>query len=182
MVTRPNRERFRIARPERAPRGRYPPPVRLFAAGTDAVGVIAVGQQATGVIAIGQLATGVVAVGQLARGVVVVGQLAVGVAALGQLAAGPGWAAGMVGVGGTGGPILVLPLFGTFSPRRFLKRSPDAYQPPPKRGRRAVAVRVAVLAALGALWWWVAGAPLLDELTRVGGILREPPPPPRPLR
>ena len=29
-----------------------------------------------------------------------------------------------------------------------------------------------------ALWWFVAGAPLLHELTRAGGILRDAPPPP----
>lgn len=120
--------------------------MRWFAVGVEPVGVVAIGANATGVLAIGQLATGVVAVGQLARGGIVVGQLAVGIVAVGQLALGVARAAGMVGV---------------------------AWR---AIGGLAWKAPRWVVAALAALWWFAAGAPVWDALSREGGIVRDPPP------
>ena len=86
--------------------------------------MIAFGQKATGIVAVGQLATGVIAIGQLARGVIVVGQMAVGFVALGQLAVGVAWVAGMIGVGGTSGGILVVAPFGNVSLASMWKMRP----------------------------------------------------------
>ncbi len=153
----------------------------MVAFGEEAVGVIAIGQMATGVVAIGQMATGVVAIGQLARGVVVVGQLALGVVAFGQLAVGVGWAGGMLGIGATSGPgLLVFGPLGRLYLRPFLGRRPGGRLVSHLRaGGPWYGVAAVVVAVVAVLWWFVAGQPLLDALTRTGGILVEAP---RPLR
>jgi len=154
--------------------------VRVVAIGTQPVGVIAIGLDATGVVAIGELATGVIAVGQLARGVIVAGQLALGVVALGQLAVGVGWAGGQLGIGATSGPGIVLGLFGRLYALPLFGHRPDGrWIRHPRAGGPWFAVAAVVVAVLAALWWFVAGQPLLDALTRTGGILVEAP---RPLR
>ncbi|HEX7277352.1 MAG TPA: hypothetical protein VF244_08255 [Acidimicrobiales bacterium] len=155
--------------------------MRIVDVGVAPVGVIAIGANATGVVAIGMLATGVIAIGQLARGVVVVGQLALGVVAFGQLAVGVGWAGGQLAIGATSGPGLVAfgPL-GRFYLRPFLGRRPGGrWVPHPRAGGPWYGVAALVVLAVAALWWFVAGQPLLDALTRTGGILEEAP---RPLR
>src|SRR5258708_2955410 len=100
----------------------------IFAFGQLAAGVVAIGQVATGVVAIGQvatgqLATGVVAVGQLARGGIVGGQLALGLVSFGQISVGVCWSAGLLGIGGTSGPGLILGLFGRLSPPQLFGRA-----------------------------------------------------------
>lgn len=150
--------------------------MRWFSAGQEAVGVIAVGQQATGVIAIGQLSTGVIAIGQLSRGVVVVGQLAVGIVSIGQLAVGLAWVAGMVGIGGLdGGALVSLGLYGElpFGALRRGRLGELRWRP----GAVRSAWRALVLIGIGVLVVWIAMVPLVQEFTRVGGILRDPPPP-----
>ena len=156
-------------------------PVKLFAFGSEAVGVVAVGQAATGVIAVGQLATGVIAVGQLARGVIVVGQLGLGIVAVGQLAVGVLWAGGMVGVAATSGPGVVGGLFGRlYLGRLFRRRSEPAF--PARFGLRRKRVFLAglVTVALGALWWIAAGQWLVDDPTRPAKAPVEAPEPPLP--
>jgi len=149
--------------------------VRVIDVGVQPVGFLAIGQLATGVIAIGQGATGVVAIGQLARGVIVVGQLAIGFVAFGQLAVGAVWAGGMVAIAPVGGPYLVgagllgkLPLKAVWHGRWSLY---VARQMSPA-GR---VVRVLVVVLLAVTTWFVAIAPLLDDLTRVGGVFRDAP-------
>ena len=135
------------------------------------------GSQATGVIAIGQQATGVIAIGQLARGVVVVGQLAAGVIAFGQLAIGLGWAGGMVGAGAVRGPgLLIDGFYGElkFGDLRRGRLGRTTWRPRVERTRpwRSVAMIVITLIVMR-----VAVGPLIHELVRAGGILREPPAP-----
>jgi hypothetical protein len=71
--------------------------------------VISVGQQALGIFALGQFARGFIAVGQVAIGVVAVGQGAVGIFALGQGGLGVTWFAGMLGFGGRGFCLRLIP-------------------------------------------------------------------------
>ena len=144
--------------------------MRVISFGAEAKGVIAIGQLATGVIAIGQLATGVIAIGQLSRGVFAVGQASLGVVSVGQLSAGLVWAGGMVGVGGTAGPGLVFGLLG-----RLRVRPPRRFEPARNRSRASVVLRSVVGVGVVALVWFVALGPLLDELTRLGGVFRSPP-------
>jgi hypothetical protein len=147
--------------------------VRVLAVGAEPVGIIAIGANATGIIAIGQLATGVVAIGQLARGAIVLGQLALGLVAVGQLAVGVGWASGMVGLGGTSGPGLVLGLFGRLRLRRHRPQGRQLLAPAVTPARLAVAA--ALVLGVAVLWWYTAGRGLLDALTREGGILLDRP-------
>lgn len=154
--------------------------MKLFAAGTEAVGVVAIGQSATGIVAIGQLATGVVAIGQLARGVVVVGQLGLGIVAVGQLAVGVLWAGGMVGVAATSGPGLVGGLFGRLYLRRLFRRRPGPAFPADRPGGRRIVVAGVLAVALAALWWAAAGRWLLDDLSRPTQVPVEAPEPPLP--
>jgi hypothetical protein len=179
-----------------------PEPVGLIAIGSNATGILAVGQLATGVVAVGQLATGVVAVGQLARGGIVVGQLALGLVSIGQVSVGVCWSSGLVGIGATSGPGLILGLFGRLSLLRLIGRAgrllqvagrgvSDGEDLEDEPGRAAelaeagaaggpvnapalkpwrVAVGVAVTVALAAVWWFGAGASLMDALTHSGGI------------
>jgi hypothetical protein len=154
--------------------------MKVFAAGTEAVGVIAIGQSATGILAIGQLATGVVAIGQLARGVFVVGQLGLGIVAVGQLAVGVLWAGGMVGVAATSGPGLIGGLFGRLYLRRLFRRRSGPAFPHDRPSRHRLVVAAAVTAALAGLWWAAAGQWLLDDLTRPAKAPVEAPEPPLP--
>ncbi len=146
-----------------------------MAVGQEATGVIAIGQQATGVIAIGQLATGVIAVGQLARGVIVIGQLAVGVVSFGQLAVGLGWVGGMLGAGAVRGPGL---LVGGFYGRLGLgdlrrgRLNRVAWR---ERHEMTRPWRLLAMIVIAAVVVHVAVRPVVHELTRVGGILRDPP-------
>jgi hypothetical protein len=154
--------------------------MKLFAAGSDAVGVIAVGQSATGIIAIGQLATGVVAIGQLARGVIVVGQLGLGLVAVGQLAVGVLWAGGMVGVAATSGPGLTVGLFGRLYLRRLFRRESGPAFPHDRPSRKRIVVAGVLTAALAGLWWVAAGQWIVDDLTRPAEVPVEAPEPPLP--
>jgi hypothetical protein len=135
----------------------------VFAVGQFSTGIIAIGQEATGVIAIGQLATGVIAIGQLSRGVITVGQLSLGLAAGGQIAAGVLWSPGL-GVGGTGS-WLAYGLFGTPNWQRLTARvRGEPWDRVPRRPAWQLAASTAGLAALAALWWFVAGQPLFAVL------------------
>ena len=84
--------------------------MQFFSIGQQAEGFIAIGQEATGVIAIGQMATGVIAIGQLARGVFAVGMLSVGLVSVGMLSLGVVHCIAMLGAGGSGTGMLVVPL------------------------------------------------------------------------
>jgi hypothetical protein len=149
--------------------------VRVFDVGVQPVGFIAIGQLPTGVIAIGQGATGVVAVGQLARGVIVIGQLAIGVVALGQLAVGAVWAGGMVAVAPVGGPYMLgTGLLGRL-PFGALRRGRWSQFVARQSSPVGLVVRLLVLAAIAIGVWLIAIGPLLDDLTRVGGVFRDPP-------
>ncbi|MBN2112557.1 MAG: hypothetical protein JW785_00360 [Acidimicrobiia bacterium] len=140
--------------------------MRWFSVGVEPVGFIAIGAMPTGVIALGQGATGVIAVGQLARGVVAVGQLSVGVLALGQIAAGAIWAGGQLAVGGSSGfAQLPLGLLGYWLPWRR-----GSFRLKPSRRVWTAALRGVVLAGVVVLVAWVAIAPLVDALTRPGGV------------
>jgi hypothetical protein len=112
----------------------------------------------------------VIAIGQLSRGVFAVGQLAVGVVTIGQLSAGLAWAGGMVGVGGTSGPGLVLGLLGRLRLRPRLR-----FEAARNRSALSVVLRSLVGVGVLALVWFVALGPLLHELTKVGGVFRSPP-------
>ncbi len=143
------------------------------------VAVIAVGVAPTGVIAIGQLATGVIAVGQLARGVIVVGQLAIGIVTFGQLSLGFAWAGGQLATGAVEGPSQVG--VGAFGKLGFSDLTHGRWAR--FTAWRLVGVRrwaaPLIMIGVGCLVWFVALDPLLHELTKVGGVFREPP---RPLR
>ena len=145
--------------------------MRIFQAGTQSVAVVAVGVQATGIIAIGPLANGVLAIGQLATGVITVGQVSVGLLSIGQLALSPFWAAGMLGIAPLSGggmlmwtPLGTVPIGGLFKGRATFRRS--------SRGLTTVAIVFAVVAPI---WWFAGAAPLIDAITRVGGIFRARP-------
>ncbi|MGH9135388.1 MAG: hypothetical protein ACRDZZ_15720 [Ilumatobacteraceae bacterium] len=149
--------------------------MRVIDVGVQPVGFVAIGQLPTGVIAIGQGATGVIAIGQLARGVLVLGQLAIGVVAFGQLAVGLGWAGGMLAIAPVSGPYMLgTGLFGAL-PFSALRRGQWSRFVAKRMSPRGLGVRLAVLALIAAATWVVALAPLLDDLTRVGGVFREPP-------
>lgn len=151
--------------------------MKLLAFGTEPVGVVAVGANATGIVAIGQLATGVIAFGQLARGAIAVGQLGVGLVAVGQLGLGVVWCGGMAGVGAASGPGLVAGLFGRLYLLRLFRRGAEpAFSAVPLRRARVV-VATAVLAVIAGVWWLAAGRPVLDAITRTGGIFVDAPPP-----
>ncbi len=149
--------------------------MRVIDVGLQPVGFVAIGQLPTGVIAIGQGATGVVAIGQLARGVIVLGQLAIGLVAFGQLAVGAVWAGGMVAVAPIGGPYLLgTGLFGAL-PLRALWRGRWSQFVARQMSPAALGVRVVVLVLIAVGMWFIAIAPLLDDLTRIGGVFRDAP-------
>lgn len=72
-------------------------------------GIVSVGQEAFGVLAIGQFARGFIAIGQIAIGVFALGQGVVSVVGLGQGGIGVTWFAGMLGVGGRGLCLRLIP-------------------------------------------------------------------------
>lgn len=149
--------------------------VRVIDVGVHPVGFVAIGQLPTGVIAIGQGATGVVAIGQLARGVIVLGQLAIGIIALGQLAVGAAWAGGMLAIAPVSGPYMLgTGLFGAL-PLTALRRGRWSHFVARKMSPRGLGVRLALLVLIAVAVWFIALAPLLDDLTRVGGVFRDPP-------
>ena len=149
--------------------------MRVIDVGLQPVGFVAIGQLPTGVIAIGQGATGVVAIGQLARGVIVLGQLAIGLVAFGQLAVGAVWAGGMVAVAPIGGPYLLgTGLFGAL-PLRALWHGRWSQFAARQMSPVALGVRVVVLVLIAVGMWFIAIAPLLDDLTRIGGVFRDAP-------
>jgi hypothetical protein len=151
--------------------------LRWFAVGQSPTGVIAIGQVPTGLVAIGQGATGVVAIGQLARGVIALGQLAVGVVAFGQVSLGAAWSGGMLSVGGVEGPTLLgTGLFGRLPLTSLLRLRIDDVELRAHPGR-ARWIAICLWLAIAGLVWITALGPLLHDLTRVGGILRDPPPP-----
>jgi hypothetical protein len=84
--------------------------MQFFSVGQQAEGFIAIGQEATGVIAIGQIATGVIAIGQLARGVFAIGMLSTGLVSVGMLSLGVVYCVAMLGAGGRGVGMLLIPL------------------------------------------------------------------------
>ena len=149
--------------------------MRVIDVGAQPVGFVAIGQLPTGVIAIGQGATGVVAVGQLARGVIVLGQLAIGFVAFGQLAVGAVWAGGMLAVAPVGGPYMLgTGLFGSL-PLRALLHGRWSQFVARQMSPVGLGIRLFVLVLIAIAMWFVAIAPLLDDLTRVGGVFRDSP-------
>ena len=149
--------------------------MRVIDVGVQPVGIVAIGQLATGVIAIGQGANGVIAVGQLARGVIVLGQLAIGIVAFGQLAIGAAWAGGMLAVAPVSGPYMLgTGLLGSL-PLSALRRGRWSQFIARRTSPRGLGVRLAVLVLIAVAIWFIALAPLLDDLTRVGGVFRDPP-------
>lgn len=82
--------------------------MRLFSTESE-LGVIGFGQHAWGLLAIGQTARGLIAVGQGAIGVVAVGQAAFGIVAAGMVGGGVAWFAGMIGIGGRGFCLRLIP-------------------------------------------------------------------------
>jgi hypothetical protein len=87
----------------------FRPHVRLISFSPDEMGVVAVGQEAHGFIAFGQMARGFIAVGQLAFGVVAVGQLSASIVGVGQVGFGVAWFTGMLGLGGRGICLRLIP-------------------------------------------------------------------------
>lgn len=71
--------------------------------------VVAVGEAPIGVFAFGQVCRGFIAVGQVAVGVVALGQVAVSVWGVGQTGIGVGWFGAMLGIGGRGLCIRLIP-------------------------------------------------------------------------
>jgi hypothetical protein len=84
-------------------------PVRLISTDPSEFGVIGIGQEAQGFLAFGQFAKGVIAVGQIAIGVVAVGQVSISIAGVGQVGGAVAWFAGMLGLGGRGLCLRLIP-------------------------------------------------------------------------
>jgi hypothetical protein len=82
--------------------------VKLFSMNGEP-GVVAVGQEAQGIFAFGQFARGFVAVGQIAIGVVAIGQVSASVVGVGQVGIGVAWFTGMLGLGGRGFCLRLIP-------------------------------------------------------------------------
>jgi len=156
----------------------------VVAIGQMATGVVAIGQVATGVVAIGQVARGGVVVGQLALGLVSFGMLSVGVcwsAGLVGIGAfsGPGFILGLFGrlsplrLVGRGSGLPRVAGRGTadgahlaFVPGRAVElaetRAAGRLVRGPALKPRRVAVGVAVTVVIATLWWFAAGASLMD--------------------
>lgn len=83
--------------------------MKLLTTDPSEIGVVSVGQFAHGIFAFGQFARGFIAVGQVAVGVVALGQLSFSVLGVGQAGGGIAWFAGMVGVGGRGICLRLIP-------------------------------------------------------------------------
>ena len=145
--------------------------MRIFQAGTQSVAVVAIGVQATGIIAIGPLANGVLAIGQLSTGVIAIGQVSVGLFSIGQLALSPFWVAGMLGIAPlSGGGMLMLTPLGTVPISGVIKGRATF-----RRGSRGLTTVAIVFAIVAPIWWFVGAVPLMDAVTRVGGIFRARP-------
>ncbi|MGK4003805.1 hypothetical protein WMF31_14330 [Sorangium sp. So ce1036] len=83
--------------------------MKLISTDPSEIGVVSVGQFAHGIFAFGQFARGFIAIGQVAIGVVAVGQISFSVLGAGQAGGGIAWFAGMVGVGGRGVCLRLIP-------------------------------------------------------------------------
>lgn len=79
--------------------------------------LVAVGEAPIGIFAFGQVCRGFVAVGQVAVGVLVLGQVAVSVVGVGQTGFGVGWFGAMLGLGGRGLCLRLIP--GIDPPRKI---------------------------------------------------------------
>lgn len=150
--------------------------MRWIAVGTSPTGIVAIGANATGIVAIGPLATGVFAFGQLARGVFSLGQVSVGVVSFGQVAIGLLWSGGMLSIGGTSGPKMIgIGLWGRLRYRWLIRGRLDKIEVKRNRSNAAITASL-ILSVLVVILVWVAVLdPLWHELTRIDGILREPP-------
>ena len=71
--------------------------------------LVAVGEAPIGILAFGQVCRGFIAVGQVAVGVVALGQVAVSVWGVGQTGIGVGWFGAMLGIGGRGICLRLIP-------------------------------------------------------------------------
>ena len=98
--------------------------MRLFSASGEPA-VVGVGIAPIGIFAIGQFARGIVAVGQVAIGVVVLGQGAISIVGIGQVGIGITWFVGMVGLGGRGFCLRLIP--GLDPPRASMPTVPVEY-------------------------------------------------------
>ncbi|MBL7490267.1 hypothetical protein I6A60_36380 [Frankia sp. AgB1.9] len=159
----------------------------VLAIGQLATGVVAIGQVATGVVAIGQLARGGLVVGQLALGLVSFGMLSIGVcwsAGLVGIGAfsGPGFIVSLFGrlvLRRLPGRAIGLPQVtgqrpsGGANPKvtpggaielADASRAPRLVTAASLTPRR-LAVGVAVSVAIAVVWWFGAGASLVDALT-----------------
>jgi hypothetical protein len=83
--------------------------VKLVSTDPSEIGILSVGQFAHGFFALGQFARGFIAVGQIAVGVVAIGQVSFSVLGVGQAGGGIAWFAGMLGVGGRGICLRLIP-------------------------------------------------------------------------
>jgi hypothetical protein len=82
--------------------------VKLFST-NDEPAAFSLGMHPVGILAVGQFARGFIAIGQLAVGVVTLGQGCVSVVGLGQGGIGVTWFGGMLGVGGRGFCLRLIP-------------------------------------------------------------------------
>jgi hypothetical protein len=82
--------------------------VKLFSSDGEPA-VVGVGMQANAIFACAQVARGFIAIGQVAVGVIAIGQGAFGVVAIGQGGGGITWFAGMMGLGGRGLCLRLIP-------------------------------------------------------------------------
>ena len=105
---------------------------------------------------------------QLARGIFAIGPLSLGVVALGHLATGVRWGAGMVDVGGTSGGLLVLAPFGKGSFSSIRRLRPELL--PVTRSGDGTFSHSSPCAPCG----WSRWPSLAHEVTRNGGILKDP--------
>jgi hypothetical protein len=83
--------------------------VRFISTDSSELGIIGVGQFAHGFFAFGQVACGVVAVGQAAVGVLAIGQASFSICGAGMVGGGVAWFGGMLGIGGRGVCIRLIP-------------------------------------------------------------------------
>ncbi|AUX44609.1 uncharacterized protein SOCE26_060750 [Sorangium cellulosum] len=83
--------------------------MKLVSTDPSEIGVVSVGQFAHGILAFGQFARGFIAIGQIAVGVIAIGQVSFSVLGAGQAGGGIAWFAGMLGVGGRGVCLRLIP-------------------------------------------------------------------------
>lgn len=148
--------------------------MRMFQAGTEPVAVVAIGVKATGVVAIGPFANGVLAIGQLSVGVITVGQISLGLFAIGQMALSPIWAFGQLVIAPlSGGAMLALAPLGRVPVASIVKRRPRYIGG--NRSKLRIALSIVLACTFAVAWWYAGAAPLLDAVTKVGGIFRSGP-------